>query len=162
MNKTKITEQQVAEWCAKITTEVYLGGVDEQTLIDGSHTMPIAILAPVRGGLTPAVYLSHMLEIPMFPMNYSLRDHHSDLEIPTSFYHYVLNHKGNTVLLVDDIVDTGATFKGILAEFEEFDGVNLKTAALLHNTDQEVPVDFAGKRFKRSEDATWFEFFWEK
>lgn len=123
---------------------------------------PVAIIAPVRGGLIPGVYMSHLLGIPLFPINYSLRDHKADLEIPTSFYHYMLNHTGKTVLLVDDIVDTGDTFRGITEAFDHFEGVDLITAALFTNTESGVRVDYSGELLKRSEDERWYDFFWEK
>ena len=161
--KRKVNELEVAELCGDIAFEIRYDASDGPSPSRPFIEMPIAIIAPVRGGLIPGVYMSHLLGIPLFPINYSLRDHKADLEIPTSFYHYVLNHTGNTVLLIYDIVDTGETFRGIQEAFENFDGINLLTSTLYHNIDaQNVNVDYSGEQLSRSDDKRWYDFYWEK
>lgn len=56
-----------------------------------------AILGIARGGLIPAIYLSHLLDLPLL---------------------FQLPEKGDTndILVVDDLVDTGKTIKGLLQD----------------------------------------------
>lgn len=67
-----------------------------------------AVVGIARGGLIPAVVLSHELKIPLIVVNLSLRDkqcdEHAGLEQLSSLKNY---------LIVDDINDSGATFEEI-------------------------------------------------
>lgn len=123
---------------------------------------PVAILAPIRGGLVPGVMLSHLMGIPLFALNFSLRDHKVIEDIPRSLLDYIARSDNKCLLLVDDIVDGGTTFTHLTRILnEEIPDVHLVTSALLVNTEQPNKVDFPGFIFKRSENSTFFNFYWE-
>lgn len=81
---------------------------------------PTMIIGLSRGGLVPAVVLSHALHVPLTPISWSLRDHvHTDF--PFDAEKRVLSHleenEDNRVLVIDDICDSGETFKEIQRNF---------------------------------------------
>lgn len=73
-----------------------------------------AVVAPSRGGLLFGVIASHKLNVPLIPIQYSSkegkgddRNHNNDLP----------DIEAKTVLLVDDIVDSGQTIKEIIDHY---------------------------------------------
>lgn len=75
-----------------------------------------AVLAPVRGGLMFGVIASHKLNVPLYPIDYSSKAGAGDNK----------NHSNTligfgpaikTVLLVDDIADSGRTLKEIVDQY---------------------------------------------
>ena len=66
---------------------------------------PDLIIAIARGGCVPGVYLSHLLDKPLEVVTWQTRDGLRK-EWPNM-------HEGRQVLLVDDINDSGLTFKQI-------------------------------------------------
>ena len=82
------------------------------------------VVGIARGGLIPAVHLSHSLGIPLLCLDYSLRDK----QVVNYEYRRIIRDicddisEGKKILLVDDIVDSGATFytvKNMLVELVE-------------------------------------------
>lgn len=92
-----------------------------------THGWIDAIVAPSRGGLLFGVIASHKLNVPLIPVNYSSTagagddKNHNNL-LPT------LPTNVKTVLLVDDIVDSGKTMLEIVEHYTEM-GINVITAA---------------------------------
>ncbi len=92
-----------------------------------THGWIDAVVAPSRGGLLFGVIASHKLNVPLIPINYSStsgagddKDHDNLLPtLPTGV---------KTVLLVDDIVDSGHTMREIVAHYIAL-GVSIITAA---------------------------------
>ena len=88
------------------------------------------IIGLTRGGLIPAVYLSHAMNTPMLPFNPHLLhvngDERGNVRIPIS---PVVCKR---VLIVDDISDTGKTFTKCVKFFEKR-GFNVCTAAVYIN-----------------------------
>lgn len=73
---------------------------------------PDFIVGISRGGLVPAIMLSHQLNVPMLPVVWSTRDFIAeDRERIEAIQHHVMD-ESKQVLIVDDICDTGATFEG--------------------------------------------------
>ncbi len=71
---------------------------------------PDFIVGISRGGLVPAVMLSHMFNVPMLPIVWSTRDFiDCDHERVDELRELVMEQEKN-VLIVDDICDTGTTF----------------------------------------------------
>lgn len=68
---------------------------------------PDIIIGPARGGLIPAVLLSHYYDVKMLPINLSLRDFKTDIEKVRIEIQDISNYKN--ILVVDDIVDSGET-----------------------------------------------------
>jgi len=84
-----------------------------------------AVVAPARGGFLFGVIASHKLNVPLIPIQYSSKAGRGDDK----------NHENalpdiavKTVLLVDDIIDSGLTMKEIV-EYYTAKGVRVISAA---------------------------------
>ena len=113
-----------------------------------------AVIGIQRGGLIPAVIISHELDIPMHSVNCSLRDHKGSvtkIELDDQ-----LNY-----LCVDDINDTGETFR-FLGDL--FDQAQLKVDyAVIHdNVPSEFSVDYWFEKIDKSKEPAWIVYPWEK
>lgn len=88
------------------------------------------IVGLTRGGLIPAVLLSHTMDTPMLPFNphllHSNGDERGRVRIPIS---PVVCKR---ILIIDDIADTGKTFNKCVRFFEKR-GFNVSTAAVYIN-----------------------------
>ncbi len=134
MNKLIIDHNQLKGLVGKICRDITI-----------SDWRPDYIVGLTRGGLTPAVMLSHYLNVPMYSLGVSLRDSNVESESnlwmaedalgPQSRDRFVedendvagileaasdLLEQGSTyknILIVDDINDTGATFNWIMEDW---------------------------------------------
>jgi len=139
--------------------------------IKSSKWIPNYIVGIVRGGLLPAVLLSHKLGIQMHALNVSLRDgedlgSESNLWIPED----VVNN--NNVLIVDDINDSGATMSWIRNDwYSSVAGLypptdlwwhnRIKVAVLANNLGSSETVDYRGMDIDKRIDNRWLVFPWE-
>lgn len=114
------------------------------------------IVGVTRGGLIPAVFLSHRLSIPMISINWSTRD--SGVKTIGNTTANIL--RGRNVLIVEDIVDSGETLKQLMIEMSSY--CNIDVAALIYNTQQSVVPKFYDVTIDRTEYTHWINFFWEK
>jgi uncharacterized protein len=134
MNKLVISNDQLKGIVAKLCRE-----------ITNSNWKPDYIVGLTRGGLVPAVMISHYFNIPMHTLSVSLRDSNSDPESnlwmaedalgPQTPERYIDNENdiggimnaaadlleiGSTyknILIVDDINDSGATINWIISDW---------------------------------------------
>ena len=117
-----------------------------------SSYKPTHIVGIARGGLVPAVMLSHHLNLPMETLGVSFRDnkatHHTKFK-PIKDARY---------LIVDDINDSGTTFKVVTDIFKNR-RLNHRTAALINKEKSDFNVDFYGEMFYHDD---WINFPWEK
>ena len=120
--------------------------------------MPSIILGINRGGCIPGVYLSHRLDKPHEVLDIRLRDHSTKPNLTTLEKAFAFQKK---ILIVDDINDSGATFKYIEDNFGKGDG-RIKFAALINNKPSEVKVDYHGYEINKDEIPTWVVFPWEE
>jgi len=141
---------------------------------------PDYIAAMNRGGLVAGVMLSHYLDIPLKVLH---RDE-SNLWMAEEAYGYVPKEErregekdhnvlySRNILIVDDINDTGKTFKelvddwqgGCLPKEDHWNDVwhkNVKFAVLIHNEASEFTSDFVGKHINKVENPEWCVFPWE-
>ena len=88
------------------------------------------IIGLTRGGLIPAVRLSHIMDTPMLPFNphmlHTNGDPRGKVKIPIS------PAVVRRILIVDDIADTGKTFVKCVKFFENR-GFNVSTTAVYIN-----------------------------
>ena len=137
---------------------------------------PERIVGLGRGGLIPAVCLSHRLRIPMFALNWSSRDY--DMRGPGlgTIAEYLLNNK--RVLFVDDMVDSGKALADLFIELEsycslerEFVADDCRVAVLINNIEVDVlfendkgiiKVNYYARSIDRRKDSRWVDFFWEQ
>lgn len=130
--------------------------VDQMNQINWQPQMIVGI---TRGGLIPAVMLSHYFDTKMDTINVSLRDHNAhdnaNLQKITNWCSI-----GYQVLVVDEINDTGATLKMIMNNISH--GHNVKIAVLVNNQGSTTTVDFSGIKINKDKDPSWIVFPWEK
>ena len=117
-----------------------------------SSFKPTHIVGITRGGLIPAVMLSHSFDLPMETLGVSFRDnratHHTKFK-PIDDARY---------LIVDDINDSGTTFKVVSVIFRNRRLI-FATSALINKEKSGFDVDFYGEMFYHDD---WINFPWEK
>lgn len=129
--------------------------------IRGDTWQPSFIIGIGRGGLAPAVYLSHATGLPMLSV-----DHSS--EVP-DFADAPLvrlaarTRDGERLLFLDDINDTGGTLAKLRAALIDAGGVaaNIRFATLIDNTRSSQRVDYRARTIDRATTKDWFVFPWE-
>lgn len=114
-----------------------------------------------RGGLIPAVYLSHAIGGPMLSVDYSARN--EDLAAPALTRLAERTREGARLLFIDDINDSGATIGRLRAGLRSAgaDAAHIRFATLLDNTTSNQRVDYAARTIDRSVTKDWFIFPWE-
>ena len=113
---------------------------------------PTVIVGVARGGLCPAVYISHRLGIPMIPFTWQTRDG-STQESADIIKNLI---KTETVLIVEDIVDTGRTISEIYNAVGNSD--NLKYATVIQKQTSDKFADYTGITV---DTDNWVVFPWE-
>jgi len=116
--------------------------------------MPDYVVGIKRGGLIPAIKLSHILDKPLLILSCQLRDGKDNCikfleEIP----------KDKKLLIVDDICDSGETFERINQELKDYK--EIKFCALFNNIRQKFLTDYKAKKIDREENKKWIIFPWE-
>ena len=94
-----------------------------------SNWMPDLIISINRGGCIPGVYLSHRMKKPHEVVDIRLRDHQTKPNLSVLEKAYAFQKK---ILIIDDINDTGQTFKYIEDNFGKGKG-RIKFAAMVNN-----------------------------
>jgi hypoxanthine phosphoribosyltransferase len=120
----------------------------------------------MRGGIVPAVMLSHKMKCPVMSLYWSKRDYQNrefgtylDTIVKSAF-------TGKKYLIVDDIVDSGETiaelkhYAGKLSSVKYYSNY-IKFASLIYNTDQPESVDYHATKISRNADKRWVIFPWE-
>jgi len=111
----------------------------------------------VRGGLVPAVQLSHILDSNFVALNWSSNvSRVRDKQNPIIKAAIERNQK---ILIVDDICDTGVSLDDITKAYQ---GVH--TATLVYNNinARGFTPTYYGWEINRNETPEWLDFWWEK
>ena len=131
---------------------------------------PDAVLGLTRGGLFPAVMMSHYYNVEMIPVNLSLRDFKSDFATVVNELDQGIkldSKKYSNILVVDDILDSGETLKqldDIFKMLDKFKHFNIKYATLFFNVNNEAgfnPDFYAEKISKGGHNNPWYIFPYE-
>lgn len=136
---------------------------------------PEIVAGIARGGLQPALMLSHYYDAKLVSLNVSLRDGKVDQGHETIDDLRADIELGKRVLIIDDICDTGHTLKAVwdhlalaipepLSFGAGYTG-HTRTAVLWNNTAQDVfDPQYVGREVNRTEDKRWvifpFEDWW--
>ncbi len=131
------------------------------TLIKNDAWQPDFIVGIGRGGLVPAVYLSHATGIALLSVDHSSK-------VPT-FGDELLEKLadktklGTRLLIVDDINDSGKTLEYLKKTFSEKGGIalHLRVAVLIDNVRSIETVDYRARTIDRAQEPRWFVFPWE-
>ena len=128
---------------------------------------PAAIVGITRGGLTPAVMMSHYFNCPLLVLDYSLRDRDSAVLNDAATKH-VIERMGalietGQIIVVDDINDSGETLKGLKGLFHDefFSDSNIIYATLLEKSTSKFDCDFYGEMLMDNQCDDWIVFPWE-
>jgi len=161
MNKRLISFEEFQTHIAKICRDITL-----------SDWRPELIVGIGRGGLLPAVMISHYFGVKMNSLDISLRDGGdtvSNLGLAQDAF------EGRRILIVDDINDTGATFNWLIDDWrssclpseERWNNLvwnyNIRFAAVFDNLASEckVKMDYCGEEINKSEKDIWINFPYE-
>jgi uncharacterized protein len=137
--KLYISYDQVTEYCKTLAEKL-------------KDKKPDLIVGIARGGLVPAVHLSHLLDVPMETILWQTRDG-GTTEHKSQIFEQIRNNK--TVVFVDDINDTGTTF----TKLREWYGDALYVA-LLERPESSFNCDYVGSTIT-DETIDWIVYPWE-
>ena len=181
MKKLYVDDQQIREYVNKISYQMYK-----------DNWRPDYIVGLTRGGLVPAVYMSHMLDIPMETLKVALRDgeggesncwmaedafgYLSASEIPRPKDEPTSDPKlRKNILILDDINDTGATLDWIINDWQGINlpndtawadiwGNNVRFAVLFDNLSSKFSrcVDYHAVTINKAEEDVWIVYPWER
>lgn len=136
------------------TVSSYLGIIANKMKDD--NFMPDIVIGLSRGGLAPGIMMSHYLKRPFIPFETALRD------FPVWKSNTMALESVKRVLIVDDICDTGETFKKLKDELsKELPNLEVKFASLHYNTPAIFKPDWYGTLINKEIDDVWLVYPWE-
>lgn len=122
---------------------------------------PTAIVGIGRGGLVPAVYLSHATGLPMLSCDWSstLDDHAANAARGLAAY----AQHGARLVFVDDINDSGRTIAALRAALIAAGAASsaIRFATLIDNVRSSERVGYRARTIDRAVTKDWFVFPWE-
>ena len=157
-NKRYISNGQMQTGVLDIVTQMY-----------HDNWRPDFIVGITRGGLIPAVMMSHYTGIRMETIDVRLRDTFNSPE--HALWMAEEAGAGKRILILDDINDTGETFKWIVKDWEESNppadwvdiwGNTVRFAAIIDNVPSKFDVDYTSIEINKAEDPAWIVFPFEE
>lgn len=142
-----------------ITHDRFLAHVQAlASAIEAADWAPDLLVGIGRGGLVPAVYLSHRLNRPMLSIDYSSASADAALADVA-----VWSATGTRLLILDDINDSGGTIAALRERLGDKGAAmaHLRFAVLLNNSRSGQHVDYWSEMIDRTTDKRWFVFPWE-
>ena len=150
-------------------SEIIFNHFTHDALVDGVHAIaeaaaewaPSLLVGVGRGGLAPAVYLSHRMSLPMVSIDHSTRIAQFGEELVAVLAQRTRD--GDRLLFVEDINDSGRTIGELRALLAGQDARadNIRFAVLLDNVLSGQRVEYAYRPIDRSVTKDWFVFPWE-
>lgn len=130
-------------------------------LLEADVWKPDFLVGIGRGGLVPAVYLSHRTALPLLTVDHSTGDRGFGAELLDKLATKIA--QGLNILIVDDVNDSGGTINFLRAAIEaKVDSPErLRVAVLVHNIRSKARAEYHGSEIDRDEDKGWYVFPWE-
>ena len=157
MKKVYFTEKNIDGFVLEIVRQVI-----------NSAWKPDYILGLTRGGLIPAVKISHYLDYPLETLKVSFRDG-GTCESNTWMAEDAFN--GAKILIIDDINDSGQTLNWIKDDWElsfpsedKWNNIwhkSVRFASLVHNENSTFDIDYYGHNINKLDENVWIVFPWE-
>jgi len=129
--------------------------------LEADRWKPDHIVGIGRGGLVPAAYLSHRTGISLLSVDYSSGVPSFAEELMEKLA--LATRAGRTILLVDDINDSGSTIEALRKSLIDHGAEErcVRVAVLIDNLRSRAKVDYRSRTIDRSSDKRWFVFPWE-
>ena len=129
-------------------------------LADGAW-QPSFLIGVGRGGLVPAVYLSHATGLPTLSCDLSsqVKDFADDVLVRLADR----SRAGERLLFIDDINDSGRTIGLLRTRLAAAGAVpgSIRFATLIDNSVSAQRVEYCARTIDRTADKSWFVFPWE-
>ena len=142
---------------------------------------PDYVVGITRGGLVPAVMFSHFLNVKMHTLDVRLRDGNEQQSclwmaedaFGCNNFQMGIGYEGKNILIIDDINDTGATFRWIKEDWQssclpddphwkEVWHKNVRFAGLVNNLSSDFNVDYSSLEINKAENPEWIVFPYEE
>ena len=125
--------------------------------VDISGFSPEIIMSINRGGCIPGVYISHYFKKPHNIIDIKSLKANSikDFSLLTNTL-----KKGKSVLVIDDINDSGKTFDIVKKIFSSSNN-EIRFAALINNISSKTKIDYHGQLIDKRDNPIWYVFPWE-
>lgn len=115
------------------------------------------VVGLARGGLIPAVQVSHKFDVPLEPLQWQTRSGGVKERKQTII---TALEQGQKILIVDDLIDSGRAMRELIADLG-VDRSKIDIAVLYYNPSQEIKPDFFARIIDRRVDERWIVFWWE-
>jgi len=130
-------------------------------LIEADDWRPDFLVGVGRGGLVPAVFLSHRTGIALLTVDHSSGEAGFAGELLDQLAAKI--REGRRILIVDDINDSGGTIAWLRAAIDAKSGdpAALRIAVLVNNIRSRSLSEYHGSEIDRDADKRWHVFPWE-
>lgn len=114
-----------------------------------------------RGGLVPAVFLSHATGLPMVSIDFSTPIPEFNAALIATLAKRTRD--GERLVFVEDINDSGRTIAAIRQQLADAgaDAEHVRFAVMVDNVVSDQRIDYSWRRIDRTVTKDWFVFPWE-
>ena len=168
MNKLYLSNRDIEKGVHDIVNQMY-----------NNEWRPDYIVGITRGGLIPAVMMSHLTGIKMHTLDVRLRDGNEQesncwmAEDAFGIFQMGGTYEDKKILILDDINDSGATFQWIKEDWpagchpneHRWDKVwnqNVRFATIVNNLASPFNIDYTSIEINKAEEDTWIVFPYEE
>lgn len=145
-----------------ITFDRFLADVEAVALqLESDSWRPDFLVGIGRGGLVPAAFLSHRLDIALLSVDHSSGEAGFAGDLLDKLAAKIRD--GCSILIVDDINDSGSTIAFLREAINAKSGHpgRLRVAVLVNNIRSRAHAEYWGTQLDRAADKSWFVFPWE-
>ena len=168
MNKLYLSNRDIEKGVHNVIKQMY-----------ADNWRPDYIVGITRGGLIPAVLMSHLTGIKMHTLDVRLRDGNEQesngwmAEDAFGIFQMGGTYEDKKILILDDINDSGATFQWIKEDWpagchpneHRWDKVwnqNVRFATIVNNLASPFNIDYTSIEINKAEEDTWVVFPYEE